>query len=223
MIRTTDSLACLAARFSGAAQVFRRHRLDYYCQGERALRLACQAVNLDAEQVATEIEIESRNLLPAESWETCPVDELVRRILARYHEPLHPEILRLQDLARRVECVHAGHPACPRGLVAHLEALGYALEEHFAKEEEILFPLLVQGQFERAAPAIRAMVAEHGQQAAALRRTRILAREFQDPDTGCPVWRDLNVGLERLEGDLMDHMHLENYVLFPRALAPAKH
>lgn len=223
MIRTTDSLASLATRSPGAARVFRRYRLDYYCQGERPLLHACQTANLDPQRVAAEIEVESGTGLPAENWETRSVAELVRQILDRYHAPLHPEIIRLQDLARRVECVHAGHPGCPRGLVTHLEGLGYALEEHFAKEEEIVFPLLVQGQFERAAPGIRAMVAEHEQHAAALRRTRILARDFQEPDTACETWRDLNAGLERLERDLMDHMHVENYVLFPRVLESARH
>lgn len=222
MICTTDSLAALAAQFPAAARVFRRHRLDYYCHGDRALRTACQAEHLDPEAVAAEIERESRGCAPAEAWDALPIDVLVHRILDLYHEPLHPEVVRLQELARRVECLHAGHPACPRGLVAHLEGLGYALEEHFAKEEEILFPLLVRGQFERAAPAIRAMVAEHEQHAAALRRTRVLAREFREPDAGSAVWSDLNRGLEQFERDLMDHMHLENHVLFPRVLAVAR-
>ena len=218
MIRTTDSLASLASQSPAAARVFRRHQLDYYCRGDRPLASACQAASLDPTWVAAEIEAEGRGSTAVEDWVTRSVAELVRQILARYHEPLHPEILRLQELARSVENVHAAKPDCPRGLVGHLESMGYSLEEHLAREEEIVFPLLVHGQFERAAPAIRAMRAEHDQHAQALRRTRVLTRDFRMPAEACETWRALSSGLEELERDLMDHMHVENYVLFPRAL-----
>lgn len=218
MIRTTDSLASLAARSPAAARVFRRHQLDYYCRGERPLASACQAASLDPSRVAAEIEAEGCGSAAVEDWVTRSVTELVRQILQRYHEPLHPEIVRLQELARSVENGYAAKPDCPRGLVCHLESLGYSLEEHLAREEEIVFPLLVHGHFERAAPAIRAMRLEHDQHAQALRRTRVLTHDFRLPAEACETWRALSTGLEELERDLMDHMHVENYVLFPRAL-----
>lgn len=223
MIRTTEPLAALVERWPAAAGVFQSRRLDYYCRGEQSLSAACAAAGLDAKAVADEIESAGTPAPGAEDWTARPVGDLVRHILRRFHDPLHPEILRLQALARRVESLHAASPDCPRGLVRHLEALGYALEEHLAKEEEIVFPLLAHGHFERAAPAIRAMMAEHEQHAAALRRTRELTHDFGLPADACPAWQGLAADLERLEHSLMDHMHMENYVLFPRALAGVAH
>ena len=121
-------------------------------------------------------------------------------------------------MAEKVERVHAKKPTCPRGLARHLERMLDAVEEHLAKEEQILFPLIRGGHGPKAQMPIRMMLQEHDDHGAALARTRALTNDLVPPMEACATWKALYLGLGELERDLHTHIHLENHVLFPRAL-----
>ena len=143
---------------------------------------------------------------------------LIDHILTRFHEDHRAEVPRLLAMARKVEEVHGDKPACPTGLAAHLEHMNEELELHMQKEEEVLFPLLRAGRGRMAQMPIHVMEEEHEEHARNLARMRELAHGFVPPDEACNTWRALYLGLEELERDVMEHVHLENNVLFPRAL-----
>lgn len=145
-----------------------------------------------------------------------PISELIDRILTRYHEPLREELPRLLAMARKVEAVHGSKESCPSGLSAHLAQVHAEVEAHLKKEECILFPMIRGGQ--PAYMPVQVMTKEHDDHANSLRKTRELTNDFQPPPEACTTWRALFIGLSALEQDLMQHIHLENYVLFPRAL-----
>lgn len=216
------TLADLATTVPAASRVFQRHHLDFCCRGRRTLSDACAASALDPAAIIAEIESEDP---PAAAdgvsvrWDLRPVEDLVAHILARYHLPLRPEIARLVDMARKVERVHAEKPACPRGLTEHLEAVAVDLESHLAKEEQVLFPLVLAGRGAGARMPVRVLMLEHEDHGASLRRTRELAHDLVPPPEACATWRALYLGLENLERELFEHIHLENNVLFPRVLA----
>lgn len=94
--------------------------------------------------------------------------------------------------------------------------------EHMAKEEEILFPLIRAGRGAECQAPIAVMDAEHLQHGDTLEHLAKLTDNFQPPAGACTTWRALYLRLEQLHHDLMDHIHLENHVLFPRALAGAE-
>jgi regulator of cell morphogenesis and NO signaling len=144
--------------------------------------------------------------------------EIVAFILSRFHEPLHRELPALVANARNVEQAAQAEPLCPRGLGDHLAQVELAVNGHLAKEEQILFPLITAGRGRAAFMPIRVMMAEHGDHAASLLRTRALTHDFQLPEGAAPAWRSLYRDLERFEAELNQHIALEDSVLFPRVL-----
>jgi len=223
VIETTQTLGELAATVPTATKVFHRYGLDYCCGGRQSLARACEESGLDAAEVLAAIRADQAAAGspadPARRWLDRPLAELVQFILERYHAPLREELPRLLALARRVEQVHAGKPGCPLGLAQHLEGLRPYVESHLRKEEEILFPLILSEHRRRAGMPIQVMLEEHDGHGAALQAIRRLTGGLRLPEGACATWRELYRALGQLEIDLMEHIHLENHVLFPRALS----
>jgi regulator of cell morphogenesis and NO signaling len=220
MLDPTQTLGQVAAAHPSSTLVFLRHRLDFCCGGGQRLQDACREAGLDPTNLIREIEAEETSR-PVERWDTRPLPALVAFILQRYHQPLRVDLPALLEAARRVERVHGTKPSCPVGLAALLEHLATELEQHMAKEEQVLFPAIDAGRRGSAIHMpIRVMMQEHDDHGVSLRRLRELTTEFEPPPEACTTWRALYAGLEKLEAELMEHIHLENNVLFPRALTP---
>ncbi|MEZ4299923.1 MAG: iron-sulfur cluster repair di-iron protein [Polyangiaceae bacterium] len=218
MIGPNETLGQVATEHPGATHVFLRHRLDFCCGGGRKLGEACAAAGLDPQSVIAEIAAQGV-VEEAPRWDTRPLPELIDFLLTRYHEPLRQDLPGLIAAAKKVERVHAAKPTCPHGLAAHLEQMDVELRQHLAKEEQVLFPAVIAGaRGVRLQMPIRVMLQEHDDHGANLRRLRELAFDFAPPPEACVTWRALYSALAKLESELMEHIHLENNVLFPRTL-----
>jgi regulator of cell morphogenesis and NO signaling len=152
------------------------------------------------------------------AWETQEPAAIIDFILRRFHEPLRLELPILVRNARQVEAAAAGDPACPTGLADHLDQIRIAVESHLAKEEKILFPLILAGRGSGAFMPIKVMMAEHDDHLANLARTRVLTHGFVLPSGATEAWRELYRELQRIESDLGQHIRLENNVLFTRVM-----
>jgi len=219
MIDPKRALGDLATAIPEAAKVFRRYRLDYCCAGRRSLVDACVAADLDVDEVLRDVESARRNETLDVRWDQRPLDELVQHILDRYHAPLRVELPRLIELAGQVERAHADKPDRPVGLTDLLTEVKAAVESHLAKEEQILFPLIVAGRGRTAHMPVQVMMKEHDDHGQNLQRIREITGDLTAPEHACASWRELYRALGELEVELMDHIHLENNILFPRALA----
>ena len=214
---TRQSIGQIAVDLPGATALFRRLKLDFCCGGQASLADACARRGLDAEAVAAELA-----RLRRDDSGPVPVDSaaLIEHILARYHAVHREQLPELIRMARRVEAVHADHPAVPKGLAAMLEAMEAELLEHMEKEELVLFPAM-----ERVMPGVDGPVAamreEHTGHGQALERLALLTTDHTPPAGACNTWRALYAGTAQLTEDLISHIHLENNVLFPRYEAPA--
>lgn len=206
----------IAAAHPLATRVFARRRIDYCCGGGRALGDACADLGLDAAAVLDEVRRELEGPADAgERWnETAPRD-LIEHILSMYHRPLREELARLESMARKVLEVHRDKDPRLADLLAVLAALRAELGDHMDKEEQILFPMILQGQGAFADGPILVMREEHEAAAASLRRLRSLSDDYRVPEQACNTWRALWHGLAALEDDLHRHIHLENNILFP--------
>lgn len=212
------SLAELASSSAGASRVFARHGLDFCCGGRVRLDEACTRRGLDLEALLDELAAQLRSDEPAENWRTAPLSLLVEHVITRFHVPLKSELPRLVAMARRVERAHAEKASCPVGLADLLESWGESLLSHLATEEELLFPLVRQGGGAELVAMIHALEVEHDEHARVLAAIHDLTDDHTPPGEACGTWRALYAGLAEFELELMRHVHLENHVLFPRAL-----
>lgn len=216
------TLGEIAAEHPAATRVFLRHRLDFCCGGKRSLELACAQAGLDPGDVERELEKEGSRADDASSWQSRSSAEIADHIEAQYHATLRRDVPALIQAARKVEKVHAEKPAVPSGLADELTAFWDEMQHHMRKEEEILFPLLRRGAHgSMVEMPVRVMEHEHDDHAARLTRIRELTNRMQPPSYACATWRALYAGLIALENELMLHIHLENNILFRRALAEA--
>jgi regulator of cell morphogenesis and NO signaling len=156
-------------------------------------------------------------------WDQAKLDDLIDHILAAYHRPLAEELPRLVTMAQRVLRAHKDKaPDVLPELAEVILGLRTELEQHMAKEEQILFPMIRQGQGGIADGPIAMMHREHESAGSALKRLRELTDDYDVPDCACNTWRALWHGLAALEESLHQHIHLENNILFPRTLLEHK-
>lgn len=203
-----------------AARVFAKYGIDFCCGGGTSLRKACEKRELDADAVVSEIHavLESPAAADQVRWDEMPLDALIEHILGTYHRPLDTELPRIRQMAERVHEVHgAAFPELGE-ISALYGALHDELAQHMAKEEQVLFPMILGGNGAFAEGPVSVMEHEHVEAGTMLRRLRELAADYVVPDHACNTWRALWAGLEALEKDLHEHIHLENNILFPRAL-----
>lgn len=214
------SLGDLARDIPGATRVFHAHKLDFCCGGRHSLQDAAAARGLDAAAIARELAAMAPGAAPEADWRGAGNTALIDHLLQRYHEAHRQQLPELIRLARRVEQVHGARADCPGGLADALVALQQELESHMQKEEQVLFPLLRQGARTVDGP-IAVMRFEHDQHGEALGRLSALAQDFVAPPDACNTWQALYRGLEQLRRDLMQHIHLENNLLFEGLAEPA--
>ncbi|MDP6609271.1 MAG: iron-sulfur cluster repair di-iron protein [Vicinamibacterales bacterium] len=222
MTITSDvSVGSLAAEHPLATRVFARHEIDYCCGGGRPLGEACAEKGLDTEAVIDEIRKELETTDPSKGrWDQAALGDLIDHILTTYHRSLDEELPRLQSMAEKVLDVHRDKdPERLPELLSVFLGLKSELEEHMVKEEQILFPMIRSGQGAMATGPIAAMEHDHASVGAVLRRLQELTDGYEVPAGACDTWRALWHGLAALEEALHEHIHLENNILFPRALA----
>ena len=211
-----QTLGDLATALPGATRILHQYKLDFCCGGAQTLRAACDKRGLDAEAIATQLDALQGDAEQTD-WRQASNRELIEHILARFHARHREQLPELIRLASRVEQVHGQNPTCPNGLADHLWNMQQELESHMLKEEKILFPMLMN---EPPHPHVQApfgvMRFEHDQHGEALARLGEMTDDITPPPHACNTWRALYRGLEELRGDLMQHIHLENNVLFAR-------
>jgi regulator of cell morphogenesis and NO signaling len=204
----------IAATTPGATGIFRRFKLDFCCGGDVALEDAARQRGIDLAQLE-----QALNAL-AETGSASPAsrktDELIDHILTRFHDTHRRDLPELVKLARKVEAVHAGHPQAPHGLADTLQQMSGELEVHMKKEELILFPAMRRQAGGGLDEPVAQMRHDHDDHGVHLRHLEDMTNGFAPPEGACRSWQALYVGTAKLTNDLMEHIHLENNVLFPR-------
>ena len=144
------------------------------------------------------------------------VAELTLYIEKRYHQRHREQLPQLAELAERIEMVHAGDENVPAGLSGILRRLIGEMEVHMKKEELILFPAIRKGGMPGLENPIAVMRADHEGHDRDIVEIRRLTKGPTLPEHACGSWTALYAGLDEFLGDLTEHMHLENDILFPQ-------
>ncbi len=212
-IDAEQAIGQIAVQLPGATAIFRRLKLDFCCGGQISLRQATADKKLDLDAVLTELSALHRNdAMPTETEPSALIDYILERYHAVHREQL-PELIRM---ARRVEAVHRDNPHVPTGLTELLESMEQELLSHMEKEEQILFPIMKAGGNPFVAQPIAMMRKEHTGHAQLLDHVLGLTNDATPPQGACNTWRALYAGIAQLNDDLINHIHLENNVLFPK-------
>jgi len=235
MSRTTaKTVRELALEFPNATRVFERLSIDYCCGGNRSLEDASSAAHVSAEEVLDALELaelESRGQQKNRNWQAEPLADLIDHINKTHHKYTTEEISRLGPLLEKVCSVHGkNHPELLR-IHATFRGLAQELSLHMMKEEKVLFPYIVRMEeaviqkepilpppFGTVQNPVAMMIREHDDAGEALRAMRQASAEYAPPSDACASYRGLYKALADFEADLHQHIHLENNILFPRAI-----
>lgn len=213
-----QALGELALTIPRASALFRKYSLDFCCGGKQTLAHAATRRELNLE--AIEAELSQLAQTPQEKdWRYAPLADIIDYLIVRYHDRHREQLPELILQASKVERVHADKPSVPKGLTKYLTMLHDELSNHMLKEEQILFPLIKQGMGHHASGPISVMESEHDDAGELLDVIKHITQNVSPPPEACTTWRTLYNGINETIDDLMNHITLENNVLFPRALA----
>ena len=234
MINSSMTVREVAVKLPQSTRLFEKLKIDYCCGGNRPLTDACASIGVEVGEVMGMLESVNQSEPQSDGaidFQTLPLSELIAHILDTHHAFTKQEMSRLELLSRKVISVHGeNHPELHK-VGAMFETLCADLKPHMFKEEEILFPYIValvqsrsQNQPGPFAPfgtvnnPVRMMMMEHDTAGEILRELRTITSDYTSPADGCISYQTLYEALEALEKDLHQHIHLENNILFPRAI-----
>jgi len=232
---TTKTIREIALEAPQTTRVFEEFKIDYCCGGRKPFADACVDAGLDPQLVAVKIEAAMKDhsaRSESRGQDNRSASELIDYIIAKHHIFTVQEIERLTPLMEKVCRRHGDqHPALFKLQTVFL-ALADSLVPHMRKEETVLFPYIqmlessltddrpaAPPHFGTVANPIRMMMADHEKDGERLRIMREISCDYTLPEGVCPSFTALYAGLHDLEKDLHRHIHLENNVLFPAAVA----
>ena len=232
-VTTEKTVRGLALEIPAATRVFEQLGIDYCCGGGQTLEEACRGAKVPLQQVLESLEAAAHEGNPSgagRDWQAAPLADLVAHIRNTHHEYVRREIARFPPLFDKVAKAHAANHPELSGLRQTFGALAEDLSSHLMKEEMALFPYILRLEEAAAAGApapqspfgsVRNPVAMmvHDSAGQALRTLRRDSNGYSAPADACVSFLSLYQGLSAFEADLHRHIHLENNILFPRAIA----
>lgn len=230
----TKTVRELTLGVPNAAGVFEKAKIDYCCGGDRQLADACASAGVELDIVMQMLE-EAEKVDPSANgkleFQKLTLTELIAHILDKHHVYTAEQMTRLESLLEKVITAHGQNHTELAGVGDLFQRLCGDLRPHMFKEEQILFPYIIQLEQSvlqnRPAPfapfgtvnnPIRMMMMEHDTAGEILRELRSITGNYAVPADGCLSYQSLYQGLEEFEKDLHQHIHLENNILFPRAI-----
>ncbi len=232
-INSMDTVRELATTLPNATWVFEQLGIDYCCGGERTLEEACRVADRSVAEVVRLLEqaTATKQDEPWHNWQKEPLTALITYILDKHHVFTKQEVNRLEQLLAKVCSVHGqNHPELLR-LQMLFQGLKQELIQHMLKEEQVLFPYIERLEqavssrqavplpfFGTVRNPVRMMIIEHEAAGEVLRQMRQVSHNYSVPDDACTSFQTLYQALPAFEASLHQHIHLENNLLFPRAV-----
>lgn len=231
------TVRALVGRYPQTRPVFERHGIDYCCGGGKSLADAARECGHELPKLMDALkEVLDRPPGRAETaevdWYAASLRELIRHIVDEHHAYMKTALPQLRSMISAVLKAHAAqHGYMLSQVQAVFNNLDEEISSHLMKEEQVLFPFIIaaethaqQGQPMLSAPCgsvchpIQQMEHEHESAGRALANLRKVTNDYALPPDACPTFRAMYKELQRMEADLHQHIHLENNILFPRAL-----
>lgn len=230
---STKTVREIALEMPVTTKVFEQYKIDYCCGGRKLLIEACRNVGVEPDTVLQQINevLETGGDEQLDWLKNANIGEIADYIEEKHHTFTKYELENLPPLMEKVARVHGGNHPELLELKEQFRLLCEDLNPHLLKEEMILFPYIrkldpnypIQQNF--SSPCfgsvqnpIRMMMMEHEQAGDLLKKMREISKNYILPDGACPSYAALFNRLEAFEKDLHQHIHLENNLLFPKAI-----
>ncbi len=233
MFEPTRTVREYALEIPAATRIFEKLGIDYCCGGGTSLADACAKADVTLAEVLDSLKTVERSegTFAGGEWQTASPTELIAHIVEKHHTFTREELARLEALLAKVCAVHGqNHPELFH-IQNQFQELRRDLEPHMLREERVLFPYIIRMEetieekqplpvppFGTVRNPVRVMRAEHDAAGEILRAMREASSDYTTPPDGCISYQTLYSALIALEADLHQHIHLENNILFPRAV-----
>ncbi|HSH66391.1 MAG TPA: iron-sulfur cluster repair di-iron protein [Bacteroidia bacterium] len=222
-----ETLGEIVAKDMHKAQIFKKHGIDFCCGGKKTVKQACAEKGLDVTLVEQELQqaekIGTTRPLPYNEWS---LDFLADYIVNTHHAYVKKNMPDIRAYASKVAKVHGNHH--PELVPIHqlVEDINAEFTAHMMKEEQILFPAIKAmalsknngSSFGSVKAPINMMEIEHESAGKNMEKIRELSDNYTLPEDACASYSLLYRMLAEFEEDLHTHVHLENNILFPKAL-----
>ena len=222
----------IAAENPASIRIFEAWKIDYCCGGGTLLADACDGVGKSVDEFAAALEAAATVSNDARDWSAEPLTVVSRHIVDSYHRYTREEIATLRPLAAKVLGVHGERRPELKDVVRLVHELAADMLPHMLKEEQILFPYVWQleeaEQSSSAPPTpffgtvrnpVRMMMLEHDRVGELLSNVRTVTEDYTVPPSACFSYRELYRRLAEFEMRTHEHIHIENNIYFPRAVA----
>ena len=228
-----DKIGDIVVRLPKASEVFKTLQIDFCCGGNRPLIEAIKEQGLDENTVLSKLQGAYNEIKDLKSGEIDfaqrSFSDLIDHVVNTHHAYLNQELPKLSELTKKIYRVHGeGHNELAT-VYRLFHTLKMELEEHLMKEEEIVFPLIKEYEenatletLEKALKTIKELESEHEGAGDILKELRKITNNYEVPEDGCQSYTLTFKGLELLESDIFQHIHLENNIMFPRLEALRK-
>ena len=226
----TKSLAQIVNTNHRAATVFEKYHLDFCCKGKRTLQQACTESELKIDEVLSDLEKTAQGKSIAIDYENMSLTQLADYIVLTHHSYVKKEIPAILGYLEKVAFKHGDrHPEMIR-ILELFATVKKEMGQHMQKEELILFPrikeveqqlgegnkIIINNTF--LLSPISMMEEEHDHAGSLLSEIRQLTNDYIPPADACTTYKLSFAALQAFELDLHQHVHLENNILFPKAL-----
>ena len=215
-----------------AAAIFEKYSIDYCCHGNVTLDEACRKNGLEREKLQSELDALSRTKgQSSDIYDAMELDALADTIVATHHAYVRHALPVISNHLGKVLAKHGTNHAELAQIQVLYSTVAEELTRHMAKEEMVLFPFIKtmvknsregtrtqRPHFGSIVHPIRMMETEHSEAGNAFDSIRALTEEFIPPADACPTFRITYQELKDFEADLHKHIHLENNILFPKAI-----
>ncbi len=214
------------------AAVFTKYQIDFCCKGNRTITEVCEKQDIDSDvlmqNVYDVLQSENNSTIDFNSWPLDLLVDYIEKTHHRYVEEKSPILVQFLDKLCKVH--GAGHPELFKINELFTECTG-ELSQHMKKEELMLFPfikrmvktketdgILSQPSFGTVSNPIAMMMQEHENEGDRFSEIAKLTNNYNAPSDGCTTYKVTFAMLKEFEKDLHKHIHLENNILFPKAV-----
>jgi len=222
----SKTLAQIVSDNHKAAAVFEKYSLDFCCKGKRTLHAACEERDLPTETIAGELELVfNRNETGSVDFNKLTLARLADYIVSVHHAYTREALPQIFHYLQKVSFKHGDRHTELRQIFEKFSELKSEMEMHMQKEERVLFPRIKQlenAPEQHSAASIQipitVMEDEHDHAGNLIKEIRDLSSDYNPPADACTTYRLSFAALHAFEEDLHRHVHLENNILFPRAI-----